>query len=69
MTDEEKLDDILKLINDYREELLKDQDSMDNLMYLLGRFMTTGEDMTREEMNTLYDFLQERVKAFIRRAH
>lgn len=66
MTPLEKLNEIQTLLDDYQEELWADQEVQTNLMYLLGRFISTGQDITDEELTTLKDFLQKKVDLYVK---
>lgn len=65
MTTEEKFNQILVIIDDYREELIKDPQTMDNLMSILGR----GDDIDSEEINNLHEFLKNKINEIARMAH
>jgi len=66
MTPLEKLNEIQILLGDYQEELWADKEVQTNLMYLLGRFLSTGQDITDEELVILKDFLQKKIDAFVK---
>jgi len=66
MTPLEKLNEIQILLGDYQEELWADKEVQTNLMYLLGRSLSTGQDITDEELIILKDFLQKKVDSYVK---
>lgn len=66
MTTNEKIKYIENILNDYYTELWNDPEIRDNLCYLIGRFLMTGEDITDEEINILYDFLNKKIETYIK---
>lgn len=57
---------VQQILQDYADILWTDKEVADNLMYLLGRFMMTGEDINDEEMAILKEFVQERVNKYVK---
>lgn len=61
-----KMAEIETIFSDYEEFLCNDQEVKDNMAFLLGRYVSTGEDVTEAEMDTLKAFLKEKVEEFVR---
>lgn len=66
MTPIERLAKIRQTLDDYSEELWADPDVQTNLMYLLGRFLMTGEDLSDSELDKLDKFLKDKVEQFVK---
>jgi len=62
----EKLAEIQQIMDDYQEELWNDTEVKDNLMYLLGRYISTGQDLSDEELVILKDFLQQKIDKYVK---
>lgn len=66
MTPNEKLAKIQTILDDYYTEMWSDPEIRDNLLFLLGRFIAVGQDITDEELDTLYTFLNTKVEEYVR---
>lgn len=66
MTINEKLKYIEDTLNDYYAELWNDPEIQQNLLYLIGRFLMTGEDITDAEVDLLYDFLNKKINNLVK---
>jgi hypothetical protein len=66
MTSAEHLKHIQDLLEDYNEELWADPQVQTNLMFLLGRQISTGQDISDDELLILDEFLQKKVNEFIK---
>jgi hypothetical protein len=61
-----QLKEIEQIMMDYSEELLADKAVLDNVLYLLGRWNKTGEDLSDEELSVLHGFLKQKLDEFIK---
>jgi hypothetical protein len=63
-------DDFLKpvvdLMQDYSDELWADEEFRNNMMYLLGRYIETGQDLTDEEMIKLEAFIKHKIEKYVK---
>lgn len=66
MTPLQRLSKIQETLDAYSEELWQDPDVQNNLMFLLGRFIKDGTDISDEELVTLDNFLKEKVEKYVR---
>lgn len=66
MTPKERLDKIIVDMDDYSEELWKDEQFRDNMMYLLGRYISTGQDLTDDELVILEKFVTEKIEEYVK---
>lgn len=66
MTPLQRLSKIQETLDAYSEELWQDPDVQNNLMFLLGRFIKDGTDISDEELVTLDNFLKEKVEKYVK---
>lgn len=61
-----KFKELQDMFEDYSEFLDNDKEVQDNLMYLLGRYIQTGQDLTDYELNVLKTFIQSKIDKFVK---
>jgi hypothetical protein len=66
MTAKERLDKIIVDMDDYSEELWQDEQFRDNMMFLLGRYISTGQDLTDDELVILEKFVQDKIQEYVK---
>lgn len=64
MDSDDKLDRIASILDDYSDIIWKDQEVADNLMYLIGRYISTGQDISNDEINKLDEFLKAKIDKY-----
>lgn len=66
MTSQERLNKIIIHINDYQEELWEDVQFRDNMMFLLGRYISTGQDLTDDELVILEQLVHDKIEQYVK---
>ena len=66
MTQDKKINELSALLDDYHDILWADPEVRNNICYLIGRFIKTGEDISDKEVDTLKEFLHNKVEKYVK---
>jgi len=66
MTSLEILNQIQLMMDDYQEELWADAQFRDNMYYIIGRQISTGVDLSDEELVILDKFIKEKIEQIVK---
>lgn len=62
----DKIKELEIFINDYHEVIWNDIEARENILYLLGRYLMTGKDISDEEITQLYEYLKEKINKYVK---
>lgn len=66
MNSDDKLNRISQILDDYADIIWKDLEIQENLLYLIGRYLQTGQDITDSEIDLLDDFLKKKIDKYVK---